>query len=1111
MPVTIPDFWKLAVESRLLTPEICQQLAATYEQTKGSLDPAASKTLADWLVSINVLSKYQATVLVNGRSGPFFYGEYKVYDRIDAGRWKGLFRAVHAPTNHPVLLQFVTGAVTQDPQHWAYVVGQVHNRLTAAYPHWHRFHEVVDLGNFKFLVAEDLAGDSLDQRLATAGRVAPPEACIIVRHLALALAQLHRWQLPHGDVRPANIWLDARGHARLLQDPTQLPRPLAKNPGESEEAWGERADYAAPELQQTGKIPDAQTDIYALGCCFYQLITGQPPFAGGDATSKLQRHATEAIQPLAPFGVPEPLAKMIAFMMAKNPQVRFPQAQLVADQLAPFIDPARLNAALLPAAPTLPLFEQFLQQRGLGRTSPAFLSPPPPAPAASSPPSPPPSSPPPSSPPPPAPAAPPAPPKPASVAPPASASLTSTAKASTTRTSAAPSAASPAVSPPASPAAKPAAKPVVVPRPTPPVGGAPAAAPMLASGGADTAARIRQAGEASKQKMLVVGSVFAAVLLVGAVVGVVMFGGKGSSESGEAGESVASAGGNAAASGTTGGQPVGGAPVGGQPASGQPAVGGSPGVSTPPAGGVPGGNAIGKKKWEVKAEPTSDKEEGATGLRQSVVADDGKSLWESPTTGAPVQLEWVPPGAQVFLILRPHDLMASTEGPRVLQALGPALGSSLADLEKILGLPFDEIEQLIVTLHDAGEAFPRPAFVVHSQEDLDVESLAGKWNAQPSDEKGKALVYQAGTWHYALPTTETKRVFLVGAAEEVQEVAKIGGAAPALRREMEKLRRLTDDQRHFTLLLAPNYLSSTLFRDGRKFYFGEAKKLREPLDWFLRDELQAVLLSLHVEPDTYVEMRLSSNFNKDRYKLAEEFRDRLEQVPDLAFDFIATLGSNPYWERVRLQYPNMIRFLHSKARIGVEEDTATINARLPAPAAHNLVFGSEMVLASNPGAMAVAVAKPTGPMNTATGGMPPGIMTVEDVLAKYKTTMAFEAQSLEFALQDIAKDVNESLKGLPFEFAIKIMGDDLKLDGITRNQTVRDFSQRDKTVGEILTAMVMKANPVTTVKEPHEKDQKLLWVIEKDPDDPSKLVVLITTRQISEQKKYKLPAVFQPK
>ena len=57
----------------------------------------------------NVLSKYQTTILLAGRPGPFYYGDYKVYDRVEQGRLAGQFRAVHAPTGHPVLLQFLTG------------------------------------------------------------------------------------------------------------------------------------------------------------------------------------------------------------------------------------------------------------------------------------------------------------------------------------------------------------------------------------------------------------------------------------------------------------------------------------------------------------------------------------------------------------------------------------------------------------------------------------------------------------------------------------------------------------------------------------------------------------------------------------------------------------------------------------------------------------------------------------------------------------------------------------------------------------------------------------------------------------------------------------------
>ena len=111
--------------------------------------------------------------------------------------------------------------------------------------------------------------------------------------------------------------------------------------------------------------------------------------------------------------------------------------------------------------------------------------------------------------------------------------------------------------------------------------------------------------------------------------------------------------------------------------------------------------------------------------------------------------------------------------------------------------------------------------------------------------------------------------------------------------------------------------------------------------------------------------------------------------------------------------------------------------------------------------------------------------------------------------QDVAKG-SPFAKGGPKELAIKILGGDLEKDGITRNMTVRDFNQKDKTLSEILTALVMRANPITTVKAPNEADQKLLWVIGPDPDS-GKETILITTRAAATTKKYTLPPEFREK
>src|SRR5690242_18216219 len=71
MPIAIQDFWKLAVASGLLSPERCRELHAAYKNLKGAAEHANSLSLAEWLVAGGVLTRYQASLLAAGRSGPF--------------------------------------------------------------------------------------------------------------------------------------------------------------------------------------------------------------------------------------------------------------------------------------------------------------------------------------------------------------------------------------------------------------------------------------------------------------------------------------------------------------------------------------------------------------------------------------------------------------------------------------------------------------------------------------------------------------------------------------------------------------------------------------------------------------------------------------------------------------------------------------------------------------------------------------------------------------------------------------------------------------------------------------------------------------------------------
>lgn len=240
-----------------------------------------------------------------------------------------------------------------------------------------------------------------------------------------------------------------------------------------------------------------------------------------------------------------------------------------------------------------------------------------------------------------------------------------------------------------------------------------------------------------------------------------------------------------------------------------------------------------------------------------------------------------------------------------------------------------------------------------------------------------------------------------------------------------------------------------------------------------------------------------ASLDKEPYQLVSELRERADQIPKSVEDYLVSVDPPPYWKKLAFRFPGMIEELRSHMRMGVENDQAILNAVLPPSAPHNLTLGAELLISTAPGNTVVAAVTTTES----------GPRTIAEAL-ETKTSYSFDSQSLEFAMRDLADEVKGNLKNAPFEFAIKIIGDDLKLEGITRNQSIREFRQDNQTVADILTALVRKANPVTTVKDPSEKDQKLVWLIGPDPDNPTKQAVLITTRSAAAAKKYQLPAPF---
>jgi eukaryotic-like serine/threonine-protein kinase len=988
MALPVADFWKLVIESHLLTAEQCQRYAAEFGAVKGANQSSAA-TLAEWLISQNIISRYQATVLLAGKSGPFAFGDYRVYDRVEKGRLAGVFRAVHAATGHPVMLAFLPSAVTSDAALWNHTVraaqtlGALHN------PHLRRCYDLVDLGKYRFLVQEDVRGATIRESLAPGQVVPPTEVCRILRQAALGAASLHAVQCAHRHLMPNQLWLSDAAQIKVLFDPTRRPGPI--NFADSSGDVASLVDYLAPELFRPGQTPSPSTDVYALGCTAYEMLAGRPPFPGGSLGEKAARHASEPIAPLEYAGVPPQIAHLVSYMLAKDPAVRFPNAATLVDVLASFVDPAAV-AMVPPSLATTAAFERWMVEHQAIRAR---------------------------------------------------------------RASQAAVASEPTVVKPAGPA-------IQLDLGGSKVAAAGATTAIAASSGSATASYRRRSKNTG---LIATGITVAVAAVVGIVVMNAMRGEDSADQSPSSNASVAttSNGGKGVKKSTTPGTE--------NPqqfdANNSPPENKTPGTETPPTPGDPrnpplanGNNA--EASAPVKNEP-----------QETVVADDGKLLWASPTWGPPLDARLVGLGAQAMLVVRPAALAATTQGERFLASLGPGGAALKAAIETASGAAFDKLERVHIVLYANGDAPPTVSYVVHFRNAIAAAELAKNWKgASESLFEGKKL-YASDTTAYYVPTWGENRMLATGSVEAIQEIVRQDDKPGSFGPIVDKMLLSTDAERHVTFVGAPQFL----FGDGRKLFSGPAERLQEPLDTFVGDGVRAIAVSLHVDDaNFFAELRALGALEHKPEELAARFESKLVKLPSAIEDAQVGARFSPYGEKTIRRFPQMLNQAALSIRTGMDDGQAVLRCYLPAVAAPNLAQAIDLAVHETGSGVAAVAVKPKAEDKP---------KTPTEKLAT-KVNVSFPKESLEKALEIWSNEVG---------LKVVMLGPDMMADGITKNQSINEFNEQGAGAEAILLKILKIANP----------EGKLVYVLK--PEKPGgEQVVFITTRTAAKTRGDKLPA-----
>ena len=215
-----------------------------------------------------------------------------------------------------------------------------HKNIVTAY-------SAMRLGESIVLAMEYVEGTTWPRMVKSGGPLPVINACYFIYQAALGLQHAHERGMVHRDIKPANLILAREGKKAIVK---VLDFGLAKVTSEGQTDSGltregqmlGTPDFIAPEQIRDAQSADIRADIYSLGCTFYYLLTGGPPFRGEHLWDVYQAHFSMDAGPLNLVRpeVPVELAALVAKMMAKEPRRRFQTPGEVAQALTPFFKPA---------------------------------------------------------------------------------------------------------------------------------------------------------------------------------------------------------------------------------------------------------------------------------------------------------------------------------------------------------------------------------------------------------------------------------------------------------------------------------------------------------------------------------------------------------------------------------------------------------------------------------------------------------------------------------------------------------------------------------------------------------------------------------------------------
>jgi serine/threonine-protein kinase len=268
---------------------------------------------------------------------------YLILARLGEGGMGRVYVAEHVKMNRQCAIKVMSPTLMNDAESTTRFAREASNAARILHPNVAAVFDYGEADKTVYLVMEYVDGESLSSLLARDVVLDPRRAIDIARQIADGLTAAHELGIVHRDLKPDNVIVamkrDGREVAKVVD--FGIAKAVSDLPKDALTRSGlviGTPEYMSPE-QLLGDPVDARTDIYALGCMLYQMLTGAQPFHADTREQMIRRRLNEPpphVQSVIPE-IPRRLDTMIAHMLARSPNERLASAAAVSAGLDPAV------------------------------------------------------------------------------------------------------------------------------------------------------------------------------------------------------------------------------------------------------------------------------------------------------------------------------------------------------------------------------------------------------------------------------------------------------------------------------------------------------------------------------------------------------------------------------------------------------------------------------------------------------------------------------------------------------------------------------------------------------------------------------------------------------